>query len=224
MMDGLEEGAMGLFEKRRQMPSPGRALPGRPERMPVAAKHFVLGTRMQPPFPPGLELGLFGMGCFWGAEKCFWEAAGVYSTQVGYAAGSTANPLYEEVCAGLTGHNEVVRVVFDPQQTSFSAMLRVFWENHDPTQGMRQGNDVGTQYRSGIYVRDEAQRAAALRSCEAFQRALHEAGHGEITTEIESAPEFYYAEAYHQQYLAKSPHGYCGHGGTGVACPTGDDR
>jgi peptide-methionine (S)-S-oxide reductase len=189
--------------------------------MPVPAKHFVLGTPLEPPFPDGLELALFGMGCFWGAERKFWEADGVYSTSVGYAAGPTPNPTYEEVCSGLTGHAEVVRVVFDPRRTGYAALLKVFWENHDPTQGMRQGNDVGTQYRSGIYVTSAAQHEAALASRDAYQARLGAAGFGAITTEILEAPEFYYAEAYHQQYLAKNPHGYCGIGGTGVSCPVG---
>jgi peptide-methionine (S)-S-oxide reductase len=203
------------------MPDPSRALPGRAVAMPVAEKHFVLGTRLAPPFPDGLELALFGMGCFWGAERKFWEAPGVYSTSVGYAAGFTPNPLYEEVCSGRTGHNEVVRVVFDPAATSFDAMLRVFWESHDPTQGMRQGNDHGTQYRSGIYVSDAAQRAAAEASLSTYQAELTKAGFGEITTEIVDSPEFFYAEDYHQQYLAKNVNGYCGMGGTGVSCPIG---
>jgi peptide-methionine (S)-S-oxide reductase len=196
------------------------ALPGRDERMPVPAQHFVLGTPMEPPFP-GMELALFGMGCFWGAEKKFWEAEGVHSTAVGYAAGHTRNPTYREVCSEQTGHAEVVRVVFDPGRTSYAAMLKIFWESHDPTQGMRQGNDVGTQYRSGIYWYGEAQRAAALASRAAYQSRLLDAGHGEVTTEIVEAPEFYYAEDYHQQYLAKNPGGYCGLGGTGVSCPVG---
>jgi peptide-methionine (S)-S-oxide reductase len=189
--------------------------------MPVAERHFVLGTRLEPPFPAGCELALFGMGCFWGAERKLWKAPGVWSTAVGYAGGLTPNPRYEEVCSGLTGHNEVVRVVFDPRTTSYAALLQVFWEGHDPTQGMRQGNDVGTQYRSGLYTDGAAQRRAALASREAFQRALKEAGYGAITTEILDAPEFYYAENPHQQYLAKNPAGYCGLGGTDVAFPTG---
>jgi peptide-methionine (S)-S-oxide reductase len=197
------------------------ALPGRTARMRVPEKHYVLGSPLEPPFPAGFELALFGMGCFWGAERKFWEAAGVFTTAVGYAAGHTPNPTYEEVCSGLTGHNEVVRVVFDPAATSYAALLRIFWENHDPTQGMRQGNDAGTQYRSGIYVHSDAQRAQALASRAAYQQRLRHAGYGEITTEILDAPEFYYAEAYHQQYLAKNPAGYCGLGGTGVACPVG---
>jgi peptide-methionine (S)-S-oxide reductase len=184
----------------------------------VPEKHFVLGTPIAPPFPDRLELALFGMGCFWGAERKFWQASGVFTTAVGYAGGFTPNPLYEEVCTGRTGHNEVVRVVFDPAQTTFAAMLRIFWEAHDPTQGMRQGNDVGTQYRSGIYVYGAQQRAAAIASRDAYAARLVAAGYGAITTEIVDAPEFYYAEDYHQQYLAKNPHGYCGLGGTGVSC------
>ena len=194
------------------------ALPGRPTPLPVAERHAVLGNPMTPPFPDGLEQIVVGMGCFWGAERIFWQAPGVVSTSVGYAGGHTPNPTYEEVCSGRTGHTEVVRVVFDPSQTSFDALLRIFWENHDPTQGMRQGNDVGTQYRSGIYPTSAAQREAALASRRAYQRRLAAAGFGEITTEILDAPEFFYAEAYHQQYLAKNPMGYCGLGGTGVRC------
>jgi peptide-methionine (S)-S-oxide reductase len=212
-----------LFLKRHKpdMPTPEEALPGRSERMPVPASHEVLGTPLEPPFPEGLEQAVFGLGCFWGAERKLWQAPGVYTTAVGYAGGYTPNPTYEEVCSGLTGHNEVVLVVFDPQQTSFDELLRVFWESHDPTQGMRQGNDVGTQYRSGIYWASEAQRDAAEASKARFQDALWKAGHGEITTEIVAAGPFYYAEDYHQQYLAKVPNGYCGLGGTGVACPVG---
>ena len=209
---------MDIFHERVAMPSSDDALPGRGEPVAVPAKHFVNGSPLAPPFSEGLELALFGMGCFWGAERMFWQEPGVYSTSVGYAAGLTANPTYEELCTGLTGHNEVVRVVFDPSQTSFDAMLRVFWENHDPTQGMRQGNDVGTQYRSGIYPTSEAQRKVALASRQAYQRQLTAVGVGEITTEIVDAPDFFYAEAYHQQYLAKNPMGYCGLGGTGVRC------
>jgi peptide-methionine (S)-S-oxide reductase len=204
-----------------KMPAPEDALRGRSEPMDVPEKHFVLGTPLKPPFPQGLELALFGMGCFWGEEKKFWQVKGVYSTSVGYAAGYTPNPTYKEVCSGQTGHNEVVRVVYDPKVVTFEELLRVFWEGHDPTQGMRQGNDVGTQYRSGIYVYGEAQRRAAEASRDAYQKALTAAGHGAITTEILDAPEFYYAEDYHQQYLAKNPGGYCGVGGTGVSCPVG---
>jgi peptide-methionine (S)-S-oxide reductase len=203
-----------------QMPAPEKALPGRAERMPVPERHFVLGTPLEPPFP-GKELAMFGLGCFWGAEKQFWKTKGVHSTAVGYAGGITPNPTYREVCSGLTGHNEVVRVAFDPKVVSYDALLKLFWESHDPTQGMRQGNDVGTQYRSGIYVYGDAQRQAALASRDAYQQALRAAGHGGITTEIVDAPEFYYAEDYHQQYLAKNPDGYCGLGGTGVSCPVG---
>jgi peptide-methionine (S)-S-oxide reductase len=186
-----------------------------------ARTHFVLGTSMAPPFPEGTRTALFGMGCFWGAEKKFWQLPGVHSTQVGYSAGTKVNPTYREVCTGRTGHAEVVRVVFDPAKVSYEDLLRVFWESHDPTQGMRQGNDVGTQYRSGIYTYDDAQRAAAEGSRDAYQRRLSEAGYGRITTEIAPAAEFYDAEDYHQQYLAKNPEGYCGLGGTGVACPVG---
>ena len=209
------------FEKKTRLPSASEALPGRADPMPVPDKHFVNGNRLVPPFPDGTEQALFGMGCFWGAERKFWEAPGVYTTAVGYAAGVTPNATYEEVCSGLTGHNEVVRVVFETAVTSYDAMLRIFWENHDPTQGMRQGNDVGTQYRSGIYTYSEGQQQAAVASQEAYQAALSKAGLGAITTEILAAPEFYYAEDYHQQYLAKNPAGYCGLGGTGVGCPTG---
>jgi peptide-methionine (S)-S-oxide reductase len=186
--------------------------------MPVAKVHFVNGNPLAPPFPEGLELALFGMGCFWGAERMFWEAPGVFSTAVGYAAGVTPNPSYEEVCSGRTGHNEVVRVVFDPMRTSYDAILALFWENHDPTQGMRQGNDAGTQYRSGIYATSAAQLDSAVASRAAYQERLGDSGYGEITTEILAAPEFFYAEDYHQQYLAKNPAGYCGMGGTGVRC------
>jgi peptide-methionine (S)-S-oxide reductase len=201
------------------MPAPDQALPGRSTAMAVPDRHYVNGNPLTPPFPAGLELALFGLGCFWGAERKFWQQTGVYSTAVGYAAGYTPNPTYQEVCSSLTGHNEVVRVVFDPTQVSYGDLLRLFWESHNPTQGMRQGNDVGTQYRSGIYVYSEGQRQQAEASREAYQRALQEAGYGLITTEILPAPEFYYAEAYHQQYLAKNPGGYCGLGGTQVACP-----
>ncbi|WP_370152694.1 peptide-methionine (S)-S-oxide reductase MsrA [Ferrovibrio sp.] len=205
-----------------EMPDRSRALPGRDTPMAVPARHFVNGNPLLPPFAEGLELALFGLGCFWGAERKFWQAGpGIHSTAVGYAAGYTPNPTYEEVCSGLTGHNEVVRVVFDPARISYAALLQVFWESHDPTQGMRQGNDVGTQYRSGIYVYSAAQRAQAGQSRDAYQQALTRAGRGRITTEILDAPDFYYAEDYHQQYLAKNPGGYCGLGGTGVACPVG---
>ena len=197
------------------------ALPGREERMPVPERHDVLGTPIAPPFPKGLEQAVVGMGCFWGAERVFWQAPGVYTTAVGYAGGFTPNPTYEEVCSGRTGHAEVVLVVFDPAVTSYEEMLRLFWENHDPTQGMRQGNDVGTQYRSAILCSDEAQRSAAEASREAYQRMLGRAGYGGITTEVVDGGPFYYAEPYHQQYLAKNPSGYCGLGGTGVACPVG---
>ena len=207
--------------RKLRAPTPEEALPGRTERMPVPATHFVLGTPLVPPFPDGMRLALFGMGCFWGAEKQFWKTKGVYSTAVGYAAGLTPNPTYREVCTGATGHNEVVRVVFDPARVSYPDLLRAFWESHDPTQGMRQGNDVGTRYRSGVYVYDEEQRRAAVGSRAAYQQALSAAGHQAITTEILPAPEFYYAEEYHQQYLAKNPSGYCGLGGTGVSCPVG---
>ncbi len=212
---------MRISAYKLRMPSKEQALPGRAEAVPVDEKHFVLKTRILPPFPEGMELALFGTGCFWGTEKKFWETRGVYTTAVGYAAGHTPNATYEEVCSGLTGHNEVIRVVFDPKRTSYPAMLKLFWEGHDPTQGMRQGNDVGTQYRSGIYTYGDAQRSAALASRETYQAALNETGHGEITTEIQDAPEFYYAEDYHQQYLAKNLGGYCGAGGTGAFFPVG---
>ena len=210
-----------LRKKKSALPSPEEALPGRATPMPVINRHFVNGHPIAPPFPEGLQLALFGLGCFWGAERKFWQAPGVYSTSVGYAGGPTPNPTYEEVCSGLTGHNEVVRVVFDPRVTSYEALLKVFWENHDPTQGMRQGNDVGTQYRSGIYATATEQRRAAEASRAAYGKALAGAGYGPITTEIVEAPPFYYAEDYHQQYLAKNPAGYCGLGGTGVSCPVG---
>ena len=204
-----------------KVPSPSQALPGRAEPMPVPAKHYVLGTPLAPPFPPEMRTATFAMGCFWGAEKKFWETPGVYSTQVGYAGGTTPNPTYREVCSGETGHTEVVRVVFDPAKVSFEDLLRVFWENHDPTQGMRQGNDVGTQYRSGIYGDGPEQQQAAMASRAAYQPVLAKAGYGAITTEIAPLEAFYYAEEYHQQYLAKNPGGYCGLGGTGVSCPVG---
>jgi peptide-methionine (S)-S-oxide reductase len=204
-----------------RLPRPDQALPGRDAVMPVTDAHAVNGARLKPPFPEGLEQAVFGMGCFWGAERKFWQAPGVYSTAVGYAGGYTPNPTYKEVCSGMTGHTEVVLVVFDPKVTSYDAMLKVFWENHDPTQGMRQGNDVGTQYRSAIYAFSPSQRAAAETSRAAFQDRLTGAGFGRITTEIADAPPFYYAEDYHQQYLHKNPDGYCGLGGTGVSCPIG---
>ncbi|PYQ02515.1 MAG: peptide-methionine (S)-S-oxide reductase [Acidobacteria bacterium] len=200
------------------LPRPGEALPGRAEKMPVPARHTVLGAPLSPPFPAGTETALFALGCFWGAERKFWQTPGVVSTSVGYAGGFTPNPTYREVCSGRTGHAEVVRVVFDLRKVRYEDLLRVFWESHDPTQGMRQGNDVGTQYRSAIYWTSEEQRNAAVASRDAYQRALRGSGHGEITTEIAPAPEFYYAEEYHQQYLDKNPGGYCGLGGTGVSC------
>ena len=210
-----------MFGKPKTIPSKAEALPGRVDRMPVPDAHFVNQHRLTPPFPDGLQRALFGMGCFWGAEKKFWSVPGVYSTAVGYAGGHTPNATYREVCTGMTGHNEVVLVVFDPKVVSYDDLLKVFWENHDPTQGMRQGNDVGTQYRSGIYYFDDAQRRAAERTRDAFQGRLKASGYGAITTEIVPAPDFYYAEDYHQQYLAKNPDGYCGLGGTGVTCPVG---
>jgi peptide-methionine (S)-S-oxide reductase len=213
---------MSIFSKKPvTVPSKAEALPGRAERMPVPETHFVNKNRITPPFPDGLERAVFGMGCFWGAEKKFWQLHGVYSTAVGYAGGPTPNPTYREVCTGMTGHNEVVLVVFDPRIVSYDDLLKVFWENHDPTQGMRQGNDVGTQYRSGIYADNARQQRAAEASRDAFQKQLTAAGYGAITTEIVPAPEFFYAEDYHQQYLAKNPDGYCGLGGTGVSCPIG---
>jgi len=212
-----------VFLKRHKLELPTReeALPGREQVMRVPDSHEVLGTPMTPPFPAGTEQALFAMGCFWGVERKFWQAPGVFSTAVGYAAGLTPNPTYEEVCSGRTGHAEVVLVVFETARSSYDEMLRVFWENHDPTQGMRQGNDVGTQYRSAIYTYSDEQRAQADASKIAFQEALSKAGYGEITTEIVPAGPFYYAEPYHQQYLAKNPYGYCGAGGTGIACPVG---
>ncbi len=207
------------FNKKVSLPTPDQALPGRSEPMPVANQHFVNGNPLLPPFPEGMELALFGMGCFWGAERKFWQLQGVFSTSVGYAGGLTPHPTYREVCTGLTGHNEVVRVVFDPQTISYMELLKVFWESHDPTQGMRQGNDVGTQYRSGIYVYNPDQRVQAEATQQSYQEALKKAGYDDITTEILDAPEFYYAEDYHQQYLAKNPGGYCGLGGTQVSCP-----
>jgi peptide-methionine (S)-S-oxide reductase len=210
-----------LRKKKLEMPGEDEVLPGRSRPMPVPERHYVNGHRLAPPYPDGLELAMFGLGCFWGAERAFWTLPGVYSTAVGYAGGQTPNPTYEEVCTGLTGHNEVVRVVFDPRLVSFDELLRVFWESHDPTQGMRQGNDVGTQYRSGIYCYGPAQQAAAESSREAYAARLAAAGFDAVTTEILPAAEFYFAEEYHQQYLAKNPGGYCGLGGTGVSCPTG---
>ena len=207
---------MLMFKKKREMPSAAEALPGRATPIPTAAEHFIFRRPLKGPYPPGLETAMFGMGCFWGAERKFWELGeGIHITAVGYAGGYTPNPTYEEVCSGRTGHNEVVLVIYDPKKISYEQLLKTFWENHDPTQGMRQGNDVGTQYRSGVYVYDEAQRRAA------YQQALTAAGHGTITTEIAPAGEFYYAEDYHQQYLQRVPNGYCGHGGTGVSCPVG---
>jgi peptide-methionine (S)-S-oxide reductase len=204
-----------------RLPRPDQALPGRAEPLPVPETHFVNDNRIVPPFPGGLEAAVFGMGCFWGAERIFWRSHGVYSTAVGYSGGYTPNPTYKEVCSGMTGHTEVVLVLFDPMQTSYELMLKIFWENHDPTQGMRQGNDVGTQYRSAIYALSPEQRRAAERSRATYQDRLTEAGYGRITTEIADAPQFYYAEEYHQQYLAKNPGGYCGIGGTGVSCQSG---
>ena len=213
---------MFLRRDKQQMVSADDALAGRPDRpFAVPARHYVLDAPLEPPFPDGYQQAIFGLGCFWGAERKFWETPGVYTTAVGYAGGLTPNPTYEEVCSGRTGHNEVVLVVFDPAQVSYETLLRVFWENHDPTQGMRQGNDVGTQYRSGIYVFDDAQRAAAKKSLDLFQERLRDAGYGDVTSEVLDAPAFYYAEDYHQQYLAKNPMGYCGLGGTGVSCPIG---
>jgi peptide-methionine (S)-S-oxide reductase len=207
------------FGKKSAMPSPNEALKGRSEKMPVPDKHFVNGHPLKPPFPAGMETVVFGLGCFWGAERKFWQQEGVYSTAVGYAAGYTPNPTYQEVCSGMTGHNEVVLVVYDPTKVSYERLLKVFWESHDPTQGMRQGNDAGTQYRSGIYVYSDEQRKLAEASLKTYQEELGKAGYKAITTEILDAPEFYYAEAYHQQYLAKNPNGYCGLGGTKVCYP-----
>lgn len=214
---------MGLFgfNKKVAMPTPEQALPGRQQKMPVPATHYVNNNPLQPPFPPEMETAMFGLGCFWGAERKFWQQQGVYSTAVGYAAGHTPNPTYREVWTGMTGHNEVVLVVFNPKIITYSQLLKVFWESHNPTQGMRQGNDVGTQYRSGIYSYSLEQRELAESSMNAYQQALTNAGYGKITTEILDAPEFYYAEDYHQQYLAKNPGGYCGLGGTNVSCPVG---
>ena len=207
------------FGKKLTIPTSKEALPGRAEPMPVPAHHFVNGHPLKPPYPDGMEMAMFGLGCFWGAERKFWQLDGVFTTAVGYAAGVTPNPTYKEVCTGMTGHNEVVRVVFDPKVISYEQLLKVFWESHDPTQGMRQGNDIGTQYRSGIYVYSESQKKLAEASRDAYQQALDEASYGKISTEIIDAPEFYYAEAYHQQYLAKNPDGYCGLGGTRVCYP-----
>jgi peptide-methionine (S)-S-oxide reductase len=220
-MLGYEEVKSVGLKNPLSIPSKDEALAGRVERMSVSGKHFVNGRELEPPFPDGMERAMFAMGCFWGAERKFWELNGVYSTAVGYAAGHTPNPTYREVCTGMTGHTEAVLVVFDPKVIRFEDLLQTFWENHDPTQGMRQGNDVGTQYRSGIYYYDAAQRRAAEASRDAYQGRLKAAGLAAITTEILPAPEFYYAEDYHQQYLAKNPGGYCGLGGTGVSCPVG---
>ena len=208
-------------QKPMKIPTAAEALPGRSTPLPTASTHRVNGNGLKPPFPAGMETAIFGLGCFWGAERKFWQLPGVYATAVGYAGGPTPNPTYQEVCTGMTGHNEVVLVVFDPKKVSYEALLKTFWEGHDPTQGMRQGNDVGTQYRSGIYLTSPAQRRAAEESRKAFQKGLDKAGYGEITTEILEAPPFYYAEDYHQQYLAKNPNGYCGLGDTGVSYPIG---
>ena len=207
------------FGKKLTLPTAREALPGRSEKMPVPSTHYVNGHPLQPPFPGGMESAMFGLGCFWGAERKFWQLEGVYTTAVGYAAGITPNPTYQEVCTGMTGHNEVVLVVYDPSVISYEQLLKVFWESHNPTQGMRQGNDTGTQYRSGIYTYSPQQKQLAEKSRSIYQEALNKAGHGQITTEIIDAPEFYYAEVYHQQYLAKNPGGYCGLGGTKVECP-----
>jgi peptide-methionine (S)-S-oxide reductase len=207
--------------KKSEMPKPEDALPGRSAALPVPEKHFVNARPLKPPFPSGMQQALFGLGCFWGAERIFWQQRGVYTTAVGYAGGYTPNPTYEETCTGRTGHAEVVLVVFDPKVVSYEALLKLFWESHDPTQGMRQGNDVGTTYRSAIYTFDDEQKRAAEASGRAYQKVLAAAGYGPITTEIRAAPPFYYAEDYHQQYLAKNPNGYCGLGGTGVSCPVG---
>jgi peptide-methionine (S)-S-oxide reductase len=211
----------GLFKDKTRMIGAEAALPGREREMAVPERHFVLGTPLRPPFPAGFETAVVGMGCFWGAERVFWQAPGVHTTAVGYAGGFTPNPTYEEVCSGSTGHTEAVLVVFDPALTTYEEILRLFWENHNPTQGMRQGNDVGTQYRSAIYTGGDAQAAAATGTRDAYATVLRAGGHGEITTEIASGGPFYYAEEYHQQYLAKNPNGYCGLGGTGVSCPIG---
>ncbi len=211
---------MGFLGRKLEMPSAEACLPGRSERMPIAERHFVNGECLDGAFE-GCERILVAMGCFWGAERMFWEAPGVVSTSVGYVAGHTPNPTYEEVCSGRTGHTEAIRAIFDPNRTSYEAMLRIFWENHDPTQGMRQGNDRGTQYRSGLYYYDDTQKALALQSFEAFQKELESAGYDAVTTEVLAAPEYYFAEDEHQQYLAKNPLGYCGLGGTGLRCPIG---
>jgi peptide-methionine (S)-S-oxide reductase len=208
----------GLFDKKSALPSAQDALPGRSQSMPVPAKHYVNGNPIKAPFPAGMELAMFGLGCFWGAERKFWQQAGVYSTAVGYAAGFTPNPSYQEVCSGKTGHNEVVLVAYDPTLVSYSDLLKLFWESHNPTQGMQQGNDKGTQYRSGVYTYNDTQKSLAEASKAKYEAALAEAGYNAITTEVIDAPEFYYAEEYHQQYLAKNPNGYCGLGGTNVAC------
>ena len=212
---------MFLSSQKLRMPTAAEALPGRDVPMQVPELHYVNGHRLAPPYPQGMQLAMFGLGCFWGAERKFWQSPGVYSTAVGYAGGHTANPTYKEVCSGLTGHNEVVRVVFDPKTIDYEELLQLFWESHDPTQGMRQGNDVGTQYRSGIYVYDTEQRRLAEQSRNIYTKRLSDANFGKITTEIFDAPPFYFAEEYHQQYLAKNPDGYCGLGGTGVSCPIG---
>jgi peptide-methionine (S)-S-oxide reductase len=211
---------MSLFkQKPMKIPTAAEALPGRPSPIPTASTHWVNGNSIKPPFPAGMETAIFGLGCFWGAERKFWQLPGVHATAVGYAGGPTPNPTYQEVCSGMTGHNEVVLVVFDPKKVGYETLLKTFWESHDPTEGMRQGNDVGTQYRSGIYVTSPEQRRLAEESRRAFQKSLAKAGYGEVTTEILDAPPFYYAEDYHQQYLAKNPNGYCGLGGTGVSFP-----
>jgi peptide-methionine (S)-S-oxide reductase len=217
----MEVHLMGLFSHKSEMVKAERALPGRSDAMPVPATHFVNGNRLSPPFPDGMQQAVFGLGCFWGAERTFWQVPGVYTTAVGYAGGFTPNPTYEEVCSGRTGHAEVVLVVFDPAPTSYAELLRIFWESHDPTQGMRQGHDGGTQYRSAIYWFDQDQQTAALESRDAFQKVLSAGRYGPITTEIAEAGPFYYAESYHQQYLGKNPHGYCPDHGTGFSCPVG---
>jgi peptide-methionine (S)-S-oxide reductase len=215
---------MWMSSSKAKLPPPDAALPGRATRMPVAKRHFVSGAPLEPPFPAGLQVATFGMGCFWGAERKFWETPGVFSTAVGYAGGYTPNPTYREVCSGQTAHAEVVQAVFDPRVVTYDDLLKIFWENHDPTQGMRQGNDAGTQYRSAIYAHGDEQLAVAKASRDAYARALAAEGHGAVTTEIAPAPEFYFAEDDHQQYLAKNPDGYCGIGGTGVSCPVGVAR